>query len=97
MDHPLRVVHYVNQFFAGFGGEDKADVGPVAYEGITGAAAGLQKALGSAALVVATVYCGDNYMADRGERAAAEVADLIKGFEPNLVIAGPAFNAGRYG
>ena len=97
MGHLFRVVHYVNQFFAGFGGEDRADVSPVAREGITGAAAGLQNALGRSALVVATIYCGDNYMADRGERAADEVADLIKAFEPDVVVAGPAFNAGRYG
>ena len=24
---PLRVAHYVNQFFAGIGGEERADVG----------------------------------------------------------------------
>ena len=27
MDSPLRVVHHVNQFFGGIGGEDAANVG----------------------------------------------------------------------
>lgn len=97
MDRPLRIVHYVNQFFAGLGGEDKADVGPGVYEKIVGVASALQKELGEEALVVATVFCGDNYMAEKGEVAAAEVANLIKPFDPDVVVAGPAFNAGRYG
>lgn len=97
MNRPLRIVHYVNQFFAGLGGENKADVGPGVSENIVGVASALQKELGDEALVVATVFCGDNYMADKGEMAAAEVANLIKEFEPDVVVAGPAFNAGRYG
>ena len=24
----IKIVHYINQFYAGVGGEDKADVGP---------------------------------------------------------------------
>jgi hypothetical protein len=31
----LRVVHYLNQFFARIGGEEKADVGPRVIEGYT--------------------------------------------------------------
>ena len=27
MSEPLRVAHYLNQFFAGIGGEERADVG----------------------------------------------------------------------
>lgn len=97
MDRPLRIVHYANQFFVGLGGEDKADVGPGVYERAVGVASGLQKELGEEALVVATVFCGDNYMAEKGEVAAAEVANLIKQFDPDVVVAGPAFGAGRYG
>ena len=48
----LRVVHYLNQFFGGIGGEDKADVRPTVKVGIVGPGALLQKALGDEATVV---------------------------------------------
>ena len=39
MAHPVRVVHYVNQFFGGLGGEDEClDFGPCA--GVAAKAAG---------------------------------------------------------
>ena len=41
-----RIVHIVNQFFAGIGGEDKADVAVGVVEGAAGAARGLQAQLG---------------------------------------------------
>ena len=36
MSGPLRVVHYVNQFFGGIGGEDQADVGVTVRAGAIG-------------------------------------------------------------
>jgi hypothetical protein len=38
MSAPLRVVHYVNQFFAGVGGEEHADVGVSVKVGAVGPA-----------------------------------------------------------
>ena len=92
----LRAVHYVNQFFAGVGGEDKASEPPGLREGSVGPGRVLQRVLGDAAEVVATVFCGDDFFSEH-EAAAAIVVDLIRSHEPDLVIAGPAFNAGRYG
>lgn len=93
----LRVVHYLNQFFAGVGGEDRAGEAPNARAGAVGPGQALQRALGDAAEIVATVYCGDNFFSEREDAAAATVVDLIRRHEPDLVVAGPAFNAGRYG
>lgn len=93
----LRVVHYVNQFFAGVGGEDRAGEAPGVKTGAVGPGLALQRALGDAAEVVATVYCGDNFFNEREDAAAAAVVELIRPYEPHLVVAGPAFNAGRYG
>jgi glycine reductase len=93
----LRVVHYVNQFFAGVGGEDRASEPPGLREGSVGPGRALQHVLGDAAEVVATVFCGDDFFSEHEEAAAATVVDLIRSHEPDLVIAGPAFNAGRYG
>jgi glycine reductase len=93
----LRVVCYLNQFFGQVGGEEKAGVEPRVVEGATGAARAVQQALGEAGQVVATVICGDNYAAEHAERAVAEMVALVKAAEPDLVVAGPAFLAGRYG
>ncbi len=93
----MRLVHYLNQFFGGIGGEDKADCPPQAMAGATGPGRALQQALGQEAEVVGTVICGDGLFADHTEQAAAAVLKLIAGFAPDVVIAGPAFNAGRYG
>ena len=32
----MRIVHYVNQFYAGLGGEDAADIGPRLLDGTVG-------------------------------------------------------------
>ncbi len=92
-----RVVHYINQFFAGIGGEEKADYKPEIREGVVGPGMALEKVLGEEAEVVATVICGDTYFASDVEKASSEVLDLIRKYNPDGVILGPAFNAGRYG
>jgi glycine reductase complex component B subunit gamma len=93
----LRVVCYVNQFFGQLGGEDKAGVAPHVVDGAVGAARAVQQALGEAGTVVATVIAGDNYVAEHAERALAELVELVAAREPGLLVAGPAFLAGRYG
>jgi len=94
----MRIVHYMNQFFAGIGGEDKADdTPPQSKIGSIGPGRLLQQMLAMDAEVVGTVICGDGFFADRMEEAAPEVLRLIAEFKPDVVIAGPAFNAGRYG
>ncbi len=93
----LRVVHYINQFFAGIGGEEKANIPPELREGVVGPGMAIDKALGEDAEIVATVVCGDSYFNENLEEAKTEVLDMIKKHNPDLFIAGPAFNAGRYG
>ncbi len=93
----IRVVHYLNQFFGGIGGEDKANVGPQIKEGPVGPGRGVQSALGKQGEVVATVICGDNYFAEKMDAATDEILRLIEPYKPDTIIAGPAFEAGRYG
>jgi len=92
-----RVVHYINQFFAGLGGEEKADVRPEIREGKVGPGAALAAALGQDAEIVATVVCGDSFYNENMEEARKTVLDMVKQQKADLFIAGPAFNAGRYG
>lgn len=97
MDKKLRVVHYLNQFFGQIGGEDKAGHRPEARDGFVGPGMALQESLGQEAEVVGTVICGDSYFNENMEEAAAHVLNLIEKYKPDVVVAGPAFNAGRYG
>lgn len=93
----LRVVHYINQFFAGIGGEEKADTKPHVAQTLPPISTQLNKLLEDNMEVVGTVVCGDTYFNENLESASSEVLEMIKKFEPQLFIAGPAFNAGRYG
>ena len=94
---PLRVVCYVNQFFGQLGGEERAGAGPEVRPGAVGSARAVQQALSEHGTVVATVICGDNYVAEQLDRAVGEIAALVAAERPDLVVAGPAFLAGRYG
>ena len=93
----MRIVHYLNQFFSGIGGEDKADMPPTSQMGAVGPGLAFQELVKGKGKIVGTVSCGDNYFNHNLERAREEVFGLISSFEPEVVIAGPAFDAGRYG
>jgi betaine reductase len=93
----MRVVHYLNQFFAGVGGEDRAGMAPVVRPGAVGPGVALQRLLGSEARIVGTIVCGDGRFADATDETAREVLALVRPLAPDVVVAGPAFGAGRYG
>ncbi len=93
----IKVVHYINQFFAGIGGEEKADIKPESKEGVVGPGMALQKVFGDELQIVGTVICGDSYFNENLEEAKSDILEMVKKFEPDMFIAGPAFNAGRYG
>lgn len=93
----LRVVHYINQFYAGIGGEEQAHIEPQKTDEVKGPGMGLRGLISENADIVGTVICGDSYFGEHMDDALETVIDMIKSFNPDLVIAGPAFNAGRYG
>lgn len=97
MSRPLRVVHYVNQFFGQIGGEDKADVACQVRPGPVGPGLVFRQLLGDRAEIMATVICGDNFMAESLEENARGVAESVAGYRPDLFLAGPSFGSGRYG
>lgn len=92
-----RVVLYLNQFFAGLGGEEQAGLGPQLLDKTPGPAMLLGQLLAERGSVEATVACGDNYVAEHPEEATTAIVELILAQKPTLVIAGPAFSSGRYG
>ena len=92
-----KVVHYINQFYAGMGGEDTASVGLSVKEGAAGPGAALAKALGPDYEIVKTIVCGDNTIAEHPEEIIPQIIDIVRGAGADLFVAGPGFNAGRYG
>ena len=93
----IKIVHVVNQFFAGLGGEEKAGLPVGVIEGSAGAARGLEPKLGDEGKIACTVYVGDNYFHEHKEEALKAILDAVRAAEPNVLVAGPAFNSGRYG
>jgi betaine reductase len=94
---PIKVVQYVNQFFGQLGGEEKANVEMQVEEGPIGVGLAVQRELGEKGQVVATIICGDNYFTENLTAATEQAIEIMKKYQPDLLIAGPAFNAGRYG
>ena len=92
----MRVVHYLNQFFAGLGGEEAAVTPPARLSGAVGPGRGLAAALVDAE-IVATLACGDGYFGEHEEQALPRLLELLEAEEADVVVCGPAFGSGRYG
>ena len=93
----VRVMHYLNQFFAGVGGEDKADTPMGFHKEPTGPGKRLQALLGDSAKIAVTPYCGDNYFHEHRDEVLSKIFQTAKEQDVQMVVAGPAFGAGRYG
>ncbi len=91
-----KAIIYLNQFFGQIGGEDKADQTPLFKDELVGPAAEYQKQLADID-VTHTIICGDNYMGSNRDEAVKQIIDFLKDKDFDLFIAGPAFQAGRYG
>jgi glycine reductase len=92
----MRIVHYVNQFSAGLGGEEAASTGPQMLDGTVGPGRLLAQLLGDEHQIVATIVCGDDYAAST-PAVAQELLEMARGAGAELLVAGPAFGSGRYG
>jgi betaine reductase len=93
----MRVVHYLNQFFGGLGGEEEAGAAPQTKDGAVGPGRLLEQVLGEGAQVVRTIVCGDNYAAENLAEITALILKETGDAKAELFVAGPCFEAGRYG
>jgi glycine reductase len=103
VSRPISVVHCVNQFFGGLGGEEAADQPPVWLDGAQGPGHLIEQ-LAPDFQIAGTIVFGDNYVAENLERAVTEILALLRErleaqdpLRVELIITGPAFHAGRYG
>ena len=92
----VKVVHYLNQFFAGLGGEEAAGTPPTRLEGSAGPGRGLAAAL-EGGEIVGTLACGDDYFAEHEEEALSRLLELLAADGADVLVCGPAFGSGRFG
>lgn len=97
MSNPLRVVHFINAFFGGLGGEEEAHTPLQQRDGAVGPGRLLAQHLGDDGQVVATLICGDGYFSEHEEAVAQQVGERLQALQADVFIAGPAFRSGRYG
>jgi glycine reductase len=93
----MRIVHYINQFFGQVGAESAADYPLEVRESVVGPGMMFESEIAPDAEIVATIICGDNYFVENMDIVNEEIAKILKKYRADFVIAGPAFNAGRYG
>lgn len=93
----MRIVHYLNQFFGGQGGEEAANLAPRIQDGAVGPGKLLQQVLGADAHIVRTIIAGDNYAAENLGMLTELVLKEVSASQADVFVAGPCFEAGRYG
>ncbi|UTC64976.1 glycine/betaine/sarcosine/D-proline family reductase selenoprotein B [Treponema sp. OMZ 788] len=91
------IVHYVNQFFAGKGGEDMTDYKIEVIDGAIGPGIGIQTAIGNTGKIIKTIICGDNYFTKNENECLEFVENIFTNINPDIFIAGPSFNSMSYG
>jgi len=93
----MRVVHYLNQFFGGIGAEEHAGAELEFRAGAVGPGKLLEELFGDGAQIILTIVCGDNHAVEHQEEIIAAVVEKLKNTPADLFVAGPCFDAGRYG
>ncbi|MBI2360481.1 MAG: glycine/betaine/sarcosine/D-proline family reductase selenoprotein B, partial [Deltaproteobacteria bacterium] len=100
MDKPdvfIKALHFLNPFFGGIGGEEANNTGPRVERGSRGPGRKIDELLHGSGQVVITAICGDNYFMEHEAEVVEVICQAANKNGVNVVIAGPAFNAGRYG
>lgn len=90
----MTVVHYLNQFFAGLGGEEAAGHEPVRIDGAVGPGRGF---VGAGLEIDVTLVCGDDRFGEHEEESLARLLAWLDEIRPDVLVCGPAFGSGRYG
>ena len=75
----IKVVHYINQFFAQIGGEEKADYPAELRVGeVVGPGMALMQQFKDEAEIVATIVCGDSYFNENLDKAKADILEMVR-------------------
>src|SRR5499427_4582506 len=76
----MKVLHSLNQFFAGIGGEEKAGQEVLFIPGAVGAGAIVQNALKDRGVEYATLVWGDNYFHEQEEKSFNAIRAALEKF-----------------
>ena len=83
----IKVVHYINQFFAQIGGEEKADYPAEIRVGeVVGPGLALTQNFKDEAEIIATVICGDSYFNENLEKAKSDILAMVKEQAPDVLL-----------
>jgi len=93
----MRIAHYLNQFFGGVGAEEHAGRSLEIRDGAVGPGKLFESFLGAGASVALTFVCGDNYAVEHQAELTAAILEKLRAAQVDLFVAGPCFDAGRYG
>jgi len=93
----MRIIHYVNQFFGGIGAEEHAGAPLEFHAGAVGPGKLFEQIMGHDVQIVLTIVCGDNYAVEHQDEVTAAVLAKLRELRADLFVAGPCFDAGRYG
>src|SRR5262245_5381020 len=93
----LAVVHYVNQFFGGLGGEERANEPIHVRVGAVGSGRGLELQWADEARSIRAIIITDGFVSGRSVEAEPAIRAALEEYRPHVMVARPAFNAGRYG
>ncbi|MGF6376087.1 betaine reductase [Clostridiales Family XIII bacterium PM5-7] len=91
-----KILFYTNQFFGQIGGEEFAYQEPFVEDGIRGNANAFAPKI-EGGEIVATIVCGDNYFVENMDVCKDFIKKQVEKYQPDILMAGPAFNAGRFG
>lgn len=70
---------------------------PEIHIGPIGVGLQLEKLLAGEGNIIATIICGDSYFNENADLCKEYVRNVLNVHQPDMVVTGPAFNAGRYG
>jgi len=87
----VKVVHYLNQFFAGRGAEGAAGLAPERIAGAVGPGRGLGLD------VAVTLVCGDDFFGEHETEALPQLLAWLEEEAADVLVCGPSFGSGRYG
>ena len=86
----IKVLHYLNQFFAGIGGEDKAGQEVLFLPHAVGIGTAIEASLKERGIEYATLVCGDNYFHEQEEKALQAMRSAIDSVSTRLLPRRPS-------
>ena len=97
MSRPVRIAHFMNQFFAGIGGQEAVHAPLELRTGAVGPGKAIEALLAGQGQIVVTLVCGDSYFNEHVEAVLDEAVRGLCEWAPDVLVAGPAFDSGVYG